>query len=369
MLLAIALLAIMPANAGVVAATDDIGKTTIHIEMIDGERKPLIPETKVQLALFNEHGQLIYESRESYSDSSIAIELNLEASETYHVVARTTSYRQAISRGFMSDSTIPIELKLLFMPRHARPVFIRSDFKTLQENNDMWRVLFYGQEEQTAEIRYEALRQDKPLSLAGYFSIATTVMAYQTPEGDNLFQYYKEIDWPVLNETQLAIWRGSGIQSGEIKYTSLFDNHRHGDRQRGLENDRFFAWVSTDIVPVIEHLSEIGEFKREICPRLWGHPGATRSFKLVKYQKGNFQITLHENRTKEIDGVRCILVETDVDYFSQLWRHALQEVLPHKLFRGLTNPRKVYVIEWQELQSAGSNFAPPYGWTSKNQKR
>jgi len=252
------------------------------------------------------------------------------------------------------------------MPRHASPVFIDSDFQVLTENNDMWRVLFAEQDKDRADIRYAAIRQKKPFSLAGYFSVAAAVMAYRTPDGNTFFQFYKAIDWSAFNEDTLESWRQSDAPLADIKYDDLFVKPKHGDdKQRGLENDRFFAWASVDIIPVLEYLVKIGELKRESCPRLWGHPGATRSYKLVKYKKGNFQITLHEKRTRVIGGVRCLLVETDVDYFKQLFRHTLEEVLPHKLFRGLTNPRKVYVIEWLEQQASGADFAPWYGWAFK----
>jgi hypothetical protein len=359
MLLTIALLAIV-STASFAETIDNTKTTTVKVQMIDGERKPFTPPDKVYLSVYNEHGDRVYENRQFHSDSQFVIALNLESSQTYHLVAHTTAYRKSISRGFKEDRSLPIDLKLLFMPCQARPIFASPDVKTLNvDDPNLWRVLFAGDNPEIARVRYDALREKKVLALAGYFSIAATVMTYKLPDASSLFDYYQSIDWAEAIAPRPDNSAETNLNAN-LRYDELFP--KNAREHRGLIDDRFFAWANSDIIPVLEHLTEAHELKREFCPRLWGHPGATRSFKLVRYEKGNFQITLHENQTKVVGGIHCVLVETDVDYFSQLWRHALVEVLPHKIFRGLTNPRKVYVIEWHEMQSTGTNFEPPYGW-------
>jgi hypothetical protein len=345
MLFAIVLLAIVPAS-GIPGTVGDAGKTTIRIEMLDGERKPLIPKEKVSLAVYNEHGDHVYESREFYSGSSIELVLNLDSSHTYHVAARTASCSKAMSRSFLGATTEPIDLKLLFVPNDARPVFLSSNMKTLkQENLSMWRLLSAGQSEQDAEAWYDALQSGNPDALAGFFGIAQALTSYKVGS-DNLLDYYTEIDWP---DQIVAV-----------------PKYQRGDLHHGLEEDRFFAWVKPSLLTFIkQHLKDKHpDFKTEAFPTFWGHRGATFSVKLVRYTKGNFQLTFNENKTKMIDGELCVRVDTDIDYFRFLLKHVFVESLPHAWFGGVSNPRKVYVIEWHELQDAGYSFTPPYGWMS-----
>jgi hypothetical protein len=73
------------------------------------------------------------------------------------------------------------------------------------------------------------------------------------------------------------------------------------------------------------------------------------------------QLTFHENDTKVIDGLSCIVVEPDIDYFKDLAAHALLEVIPNSLGGGLTNPEEVYVLRWIAGRRAGvAEFNPPY---------
>jgi hypothetical protein len=45
------------------------------------------------------------------------------------------------------------------------------------------------------------------------------------------------------------------------------------------------------------------------------HPGATRSYKQIRFGEANVQLTFHENERLEVDGVSCVMVELDIDYF------------------------------------------------------
>lgn len=57
----------------------------------------------------------------------------------------------------------------------------------------------------------------------------------------------------------------------------------------------------------------------------------------------------------------CVKVEMDMDYYKDPLAHFLLEVLPNKVSRGKTDPRKVYVLRWIAGQRAGvPEFNPPY---------
>ena len=103
-----------------------------------------------------------------------------------------------------------------------------------------------------------------------------------------------------------------------------------------------------------------GEFAPEPNPGLF-HPDATSSFKQIQFGEANVQLTFHEKNVQNIDGVACIKVEPDIDYYKDLGAHTLLEVIPNAITHGLTDPKEVYVLRWITGKHAGvPEFAPPY---------
>jgi hypothetical protein len=127
-----------------------------------------------------------------------------------------------------------------------------------------------------------------------------------------------------------------------------------------MEAERFFAWVEAGFVQQVEHCAAEGHFDPEPAAAVF-HPGATRSYKQNQFGEANVQITLHENDTRTVAGVRCLKVEFDIDYYKDPLAHALLEVLHHRLTGSATDPRQVYVLRWIAGRRAGMpDFEPPY---------
>ena len=77
-------------------------------------------------------------------------------------------------------------------------------------------------------------------------------------------------------------------------------------------------------------------------------------------REANVQLTLHENDKKSIDGVDCVKVEADMDYYKDTGAHLILEVLVNQ-FGGQTDPRVVYVLRWTAGRRAGRpEFNPPF---------
>jgi hypothetical protein len=103
------------------------------------------------------------------------------------------------------------------------------------------------------------------------------------------------------------------------------------------------------------------------------HPGipgrvqpATRSWKQVRFDVSNLQLTFHENdkqTCRKPDGspVECVIVEPDIDYYKDLGAHGLLEVLPNALENKKTDPRQDYSLRWMatKLEGVQPDFAPP----------
>ena len=103
-----------------------------------------------------------------------------------------------------------------------------------------------------------------------------------------------------------------------------------------------------------------GTFAVERNPGLF-HPGSTSSWKQIEFGEANVQLTFHENDRLTIDGVECVMVEPDIDYYKDLGAHAIFEVIPNGLTHSLTEPAEVYVLRWIAGQTAGvPSFEPLY---------
>ena len=140
--------------------------------------------------------------------------------------------------------------------------------------------------------------------LASLLNLATAMKAIQLPSKTPL-DYFKEIEW----DTSLA-------------------------------QDRFFAFADKILVDQVRQAAAQGEFAPEASPGLF-HPGATSSFKQVQFG------------AKAIDGVACVELEPDIDYFQDPLAHALLEVIPNAITHGLTDPKQVHVLRWIAGKHAG----------------
>ncbi len=124
--------------------------------------------------------------------------------------------------------------------------------------------------------------------------------------------------------------------------------------------DRFFAWCDTALIDQVKQAAAKGLFAAEFDPGLL-HKGATSSWKQVQFGEANVQLTFHENDTATIDGVPCVMIEPDMDYYKDPAAHVLLEVIPNALTHTLTDPAEVYVLRWIAGQTAGiPEFAPLY---------
>jgi len=164
----------------------------------------------------------------------------------------------------------------------------------------------------------------RPLSLAALLNISTAMKEIHLPEGNPL-DYLRELKW-----------------------------------DDSLAQDRFFAHCDPKLMEQVRTAAAQKLFVPETGSNFF-HPGATASWKQVQFGEANVQLTFHENDKKVINGLSCILVEPDIDYYKDLAAHSLLEVIPNSLTSGLTNPEVVYVLRWIAGRHAGvAEFKPPY---------
>jgi hypothetical protein len=126
--------------------------------------------------------------------------------------------------------------------------------------------------------------------------------------------------------------------------------------------DRFFSYCDAELIHQVRDAAAAGKFSEEPAPGFL-HPGATHSWKQVQFGEANVQLTFHENAAdhKTIDGVDCVTLEVDIDYFRDALAHFFLEVTVNKLTHALTDPVEVYVLRWMAGRMAGvPEFAPLY---------
>ncbi len=168
--------------------------------------------------------------------------------------------------------------------------------------------------------------------------------------------------WMEDNPEQLAAFLNFAEAMDDIRFRvgTGFDYLKRPASNRDGEQflvDRFFAYADTALVEQVEFAVEQGTFETANSSL---HPGATRSFKEVRFGEANIQITLHENDRRRIAGLTCLKVEIDMDYFRDPLAHLLLEVVPNQ-FGGATDPRQIYMLRWIAGRRAGvPEFSPPY---------
>jgi hypothetical protein len=212
---------------------------------------------------------------------------------------------------------------LMLIPKSNRFDFTDASWTALSNTHpDLVAFLSSGAPgAAAARARYEALMTDQPRALAGLLNIWTAMEGIFLGDGSPV-DYLKQLDWNTQPPAP----------------------------------DRFYCYADPNLVTEVVQAASKGVFDREANPQAFHH-GATRSYKQVQFGEANVQLTFHENDTQTIDGMSCVLVEPDIDYYKDLLAHGLLEVLPNQI----TAPEQVYVLRWIAGQQAGiPAFDPPY---------
>jgi len=299
----------------------------LMVRVHDGSRQ-LMPEGKRLLyRLFDGN------NKEQFSDFVDKPVLRAEVpffdnlGDNYRVVV---SGDNLLSAGFAPAKVRPgavTFVDLMLLPKNSEFSFARARWTSLEQTHPhLVSVLTGSLDAATARQRYEELMEDEPGSLACFLNVVTAM-------------------------ADIRLRTGTALS----RLKQLRDDHP----KDSMAGDRLFAFAEASLIDEVEEAAEQGLFKREPLPGAF-HPGATRSYKEVRFGEANVQLTFHEGTRKNIGGQDCVLVEPDMDYFQDTLSHALLEVLPNR-FGGETDPRQIYVLRWIAGRRAGvTEFEPPY---------
>ena len=236
------------------------------------------------------------------------------------------NYEQAGFYPIDVNAEVEQTIDLMLLSKDAEFNFTGARWATLEQTHPWLTQLFARGAETPAEAqqRYQQLMDNEPNALASLLNLTTAMSQISLPQGTPL-QYLQKMNWS--NEA--------------------------------IKPDRFFAYADIKLLDQVKLATAHGEFAPEPLPQLF-HPGATVSYKQVQFGEANLQLTFHEEDAPVINGVQCVKVEADIDYYKDQLAHALLEVIPNH-FEGPTDPKAAYVLRWIAGRHAGvPEFEPPY---------
>ena len=306
------------------------GACALSVNIFSGARSPIPSATDVQITLRDGNQQTVPLSNNGFLNESSILIGGLpffdNFGDNYAVVASADGYQQA---GFFPVTVNPVNpavVDIMLLKKNATFNFRNASWDRLnQQYPGLAALLGAGAADNaSAADRYGQLMEDRPQVLACYFNLVTAMSQIQLPVKTPL-DYIRELIW---DDT--------------------------------MQQDRFFAWADPAMIDQMIQTAELDEFSPEAGSAMF-HPGATRSWKQIQFGEANVRLTFHEDNKKTINGLDCVMVEPDIDYYKDRLAHALLEVTTNRLTNSLTDPRQVYVLRWMAGRHAGvPSFEPPY---------
>jgi len=301
--------------------SDELKTAPAMLSIVDGEGRPF--ERPVALRVYN--GRDVPPTIHEAMGPNIYIKAPFHEGigDTYAVCASSDGYRDS-GCFFKADPSVLAEPKLLMIRKDAKAQFspwtdLKSKFPHVAN------FLVTGGDVAAAEAHYNALRKERPESLACLLNLIQA-MAEIDLAGRSPLSFFKAICW-----------------------------------DESMAQDRFYGYVDPAIIPAVRAAASKGMFSEEKdCATF--HPGATCSWKQIAFGVANVQLTFHETATAVFDGTRCVKIEPDIDLYKNIVEHGFGEVFPNLLTHGLTNPYAVYALRWTTAQDGGGPpFDPGYG--------
>jgi hypothetical protein len=299
----------------------------LQLRIFDGSRQPFAAPANFLITITD--GNRNQQVRDYFPSNDITFDLPFydNFGDNYSVIVWADGYQQA---GFMpvklSEQYTRI-LDIMLIPHDPGFSFVNARWEAVSAK---YPFIAKGVDNATGAKLYDTLLDQQEKSLACFLNLVEAMAHIQLSQGTPL-DYIQQLRW---------------------------------DGDWGPRQDRFFAWCDPALINQLKIATAKGLFSQEINPGLF-HAGATSSWKQIQFGEANVQLTFHENDRVMIDGVECILVEPDIDYYKDLGAHAIFEVIPNAITHALTEPTDVYVLRWIAGRQAGvPEFAPLYTITS-----
>lgn len=296
-------------------------ESSLTVNVYDGTRKPFPAGINVLYRVFDGNQKQLASLEKPVSSIDFTVPFYDNFGDNYRVIVFSDGYHQAGYAPVKLSAQAPATLDLMLIPKNASLNFSQAAWDSIKTKLPF---LASDVDDATGRDRYSNVMEDKPKSLASLLNITTSMVQIPLPDGSTPLDYLKVMKW-----------------------------------DDSFAQDRFFAYCDAKLIDQVRAAAKQGKFAEENDPGAF-HPGATASWKQVQFDEANLQLTFHEGDNQTINGVNCVVVEPDIDYYKDLISHALLEVIPNFFTGGLTNPEVVYVLRWIVGRRAGVDFNPPY---------
>ncbi len=299
----------------------------LQLRIFDGTRELFSAAARFLVTITD--GNRTQRVRDYFEDNDITFDLPFfdNFGDNYTVLVWAEGYKQAGFAPVVLSEKYVKTLDIMLIPDDPGFSFVNARWEA---TNARYPFLSSGADNAAASARYDMLLDQQEKALACFLNVAEAMSQIHLAQGTPL-DYIRQVRWD-------APWAPA--------------------------QDRFFAWCDSRLIDQVRNAAQAKIFAVENNPGLF-HAGSTSSWKQIQFGGANVQLTFHENDTAVIDGIKCVMVELDIDYFKDLGAHALIEVLSNSLTHSLTDPTEVYVLRWIAGRTAGvPEFAPMYTITS-----
>ena len=296
----------------------------LSVTVYNGARQPMPPGTDILFTIRDGAQNQLF--RDFVKRPSVTFELPFHNNfaDDYAVIAFADGYEQAGFQPVAIGPNAPGQLDLMLLARNGTFHFAGARWSDVLTRKPLVAQIFAASVTGAPSDAYRALMEDHPDHLACLLNITTAMQQISLPQNSPL-DYFKTFDLDALAP------------------------------------DRLFGYAAAELVNQVRLAAQQGEFETEPAIDLSLHGDATSSFKQKQFGEANLQLTFHERNRRTIDGVDCVYVEPDIDYFKDPAAHLLLELIPNGLTGNVSNPRVVYVLCWIAGRHAGiPNFDPLY---------
>jgi hypothetical protein len=306
---------------------------TIRLHIVDGTRQAIASSTKLLLRVLDGTKQQVISRWVSGSTIEIPdLPIRDNFYDLYTVFVHADGYCDAGLYPVIPRASRTLDAYAMLLPQAG--TFRFPPIAAIQADSLLYGLIANGVS--NPANRYQDAINNTPIPLGALLTIGTVIRDLPLDDSSSPLKYYWETIWDLLAP------------------------------------DRFWAWVDVGLAGRIAALASIHSMAEEddaagFHPRIPGRvQPATRSWKQVRFDVSNLQLTFHENdkqTCRKPDGspVECVIVEPDIDYYKDLGAHGLLEVLPNALENKKTDPRQDYSLRWMatKLEGVQPDFAPP----------